>query len=588
RRFSRTGALALLAACAALVALSVVANLRARYDGRFGPSATIGGLSVQALTPAEARPLLEARAAAWRARPLAISFEGRRWEPTLEQLGASLDFDRSLEAARSGSGGGLAFAALLPVGWQPARETPLYLTVDQTRMRAYLESIAPAVARPPRNAGLLIGAAGATVQPAQIGRIVLIDETIAEATAALASLEPRAITLRVAELPPLLDDSGVAGAAALADHLLSQPLELRAAGQSWQLGPDELRPLLRLRPVTSEGRAELRLDLEPAIMARRLAAIAPQIARPAVNPRLRFANGQLTVIKPGQQSLELDQAASLAAINANLGAPGHAIELVVTSADPPVSEANLDSLGIREAVGVGRSSFANSAPYRVQNIKAGSALLDGLLIAPGAEFSFNNAIGAIDASNGFTEGYAIVQNRTQLEYGGGICQDSTTLFRAAFYAGLPFTEWHHHSFRISWYEVFEPFGMDATIFTGQSDLRFVNDTGAWLLLQTEADDQTGELTYALYGTKPDREVLRGDPVVGNRQPAPPKPVYLADAAVPPGVFKQTDTARGGMDITIKRIIKQGGQVTRVDSFVTKFKPWPNIFLHNPRTPAPRF
>ena len=161
---------------------------------------------------------------------------------------------------------------------------------------------------------------------------------------------------------------------------------------------------------------------------------------------------------------------------------------------------------------VGRSDFTGSAEYRINNIGVGMNILNGILIAPGEEFSFNNNIGSIDARNGFVEGYAIIQNRTQLEFGGGICQDSTTLFRAAFWAGLPITERWGHSFYISWYDKYglgpqgNGPGLDATIFTGGPDLKFVNDTGNWLLMQSSSNARTGVAEVALYGTKPNRTV----------------------------------------------------------------------------------
>jgi vancomycin resistance protein YoaR len=237
---------------------------------------------------------------------------------------------------------------------------------------------------------------------------------------------------------------------------------------------------------------------------------------------------------------------------------------------PRVTAETLGSLGIKELVSVGKSDFSGSAPYRITNIKAGVNLLHGILIPPDGEFSFNENIGAIDEAHGFVEGYAIVGNRTQLEPGGGICQDSTTLFRAAFYAGLPFTAWTPHRFRISWYEKYDPIGMDN-----------------WLLIQGYVNDADASVTFALYGTKvPGRTVERSEPKITNQTPAPTKPVYIDDPEQPIGTFKQTDVARGGMDIEIVRVVKQNGQVIRSNKFVTKFEAWPNIYLKHPKTPRP--
>jgi vancomycin resistance protein YoaR len=183
------------------------------------------------------------------------------------------------------------------------------------------------------------------------------------------------------------------------------------------------------------------------------------------------------------------------------------------------------------------------------------------------------------------EGYAIISNRTQLEFGGGICQDSTTLFRAAFWAGLPITERWGHSFYISWYDKYGPTGMDSTIFTGGPDLKFVNDTGNWILMQTESNAKTGIASIKFYGTSTNRKVELIH-FIHNRSPAPVDPVYVSDEEQPAGTVKQSDRARDGLSIEIRRkITNPDGTVRPEDVFLTRFQPWPNIFVLNPQDMA---
>jgi vancomycin resistance protein YoaR len=243
-----------------------------------------------------------------------------------------------------------------------------------------------------------------------------------------------------------------------------------------------------------------------------------------------------------------------------------------------VIDTNLASLNINTLVGSGVSSFRNSQQYRITNIQAGARQLHGILVPPGETFSFNNNLGAVDSSNGFVQGAAIVDNRTQLEWGGGLCQVSTTMFRAAFWSGLPIAERHEHRFRIGWYEELgEPPGLDAAIFTGVSDLRFVNDTGGWILIQTYVDLSRQQITIALYGRPTHRHVTLNHRVL-ERTPAPRKPLYLSDPTLPRGTFKQTDWARPGMHVQVYRTVENNGQVVRQDTFDTIFEPWPNIYV----------
>ena len=119
-------------------------------------------------------------------------------------------------------------------------------------------------------------------------------------------------------------------------------------------------------------------------------------------------------------------------------------------------------------------------PNRIHNVQLVAHLVDGKLIAPGATFSFNGTTGERTAAKGFLEAPVIVNGELQTGLGGGVCQVSTTVFNAAYEAGLPITARTNHALYISHY----PLGRDATVDYPDIDLKFVNDTGHWLLLRT--------------------------------------------------------------------------------------------------------
>jgi vancomycin resistance protein YoaR len=177
------------------------------------------------------------------------------------------------------------------------------------------------------------------------------------------------------------------------------------------------------------------------------------------------------------------------------------------------------------------------------------------------------------------EGLIIGAERTAVGVGGGICQVSTTVFRAAFNGGLPITERYAHGYIVSWYG--EP-GLDATIFTPDVDFRFRNDTGHFLLVKPEVDTEAGEITFYLYGTRPDRVVEADPPQIANVS-EPPPPLYEENDALPAGTIKQVDWAKDGMDVVVVRRIKYGdGQVTE-QKFVSKYEPWQAIYQYGPGT-----
>jgi vancomycin resistance protein YoaR len=319
-------------------------------------------------------------------------------------------------------------------------------------------------------------------------------------------------------------------------------------------------------------------------LARAVEKLAQIADSPSAEPRVAFRKGKLKITQQGQTGWRIKQPETVAAISATLRLTQREIELPAEELTPQVTARTLPSLGIVELVGEGKTSYEGSAAYRITNIKAGGARMNGVLIPPGAEFSFNTQLGAVDETNGFVKGYAVIGNHTQLEWGGGVCQDSTTVFRAAFWAGLPITERHAHPFYISWYDAFSypdgeaaP-GMDATIFTGVADLKFVNDTGHWLLMEATTDDDNQTLTVRLYGTKPNRTISVKGPEIDNEVPPPSDPVYLTDASLPAGSVKQTDHARAGKDITVYRIIAENGVQKPPELFFSRFKAWPDVFV----------
>jgi vancomycin resistance protein YoaR len=159
--------------------------------------------------------------------------------------------------------------------------------------------------------------------------------------------------------------------------------------------------------------------------------------------------------------------------------------------------------------------------------------------------------------------------------GGGVCQVSTTAFRAAFWGGFRIVERTAHGFRVHWYE--PPVGLDATVYSPWVDFKFLNDTPYHLLIETEANLQTGVLAFRFYGTKIGRTVDMEGPSEDNVVPHGP-PVYEDDPTLPKGTTKQVEWARDGVDVTIYRIVKKDDEVVSRDEFFSRYQPWQDVYL----------
>lgn len=566
------------------------------YAGKIYPNVTIRGVAVGELSPAEARSSLQQQFAPFLAQPVTLTYAGRTWTPTLAELGVELEIDRAVERAYSAGRQNGLIDNLREVAavWENGLELPLHMTINQSTMQAYLLARVAEVEQPAVDAELILDGTLISVLPGSTGQQVLVADTLQEITAAVQGLAPQTISLRTRELQPRLDDSAAIAAQQEIARLLAGPLTIAADEQTFSWSLEELARLIRVERVVGSTGDQLIVSFDREQIRSKIGALADATQIDGAYPRVDWNGGDLTIIREGEPGLRIDEARAEELILAALDRPASARSVTLPFKDvpPPVTADNLSQLGINELLSVGRSDFSGSKPYRITNINAGMKLLHGILLAPGDEFSFNNTIGRIDASNGFVEGYAIVQNRTQLEWGGGICQDSTTMFRAAFWAGLPITERWGHSFYISWYDkyAFGEYGngpgMDATIFTGGPDLKFLNDTGHWLLIQTFVDNSRTLAEVRIYGTDTGREVTLEGPTITNRIPAPTDPVYVAEPSRPRGSIHQSDTARGGMTILFTRVVKQNGQIVERREFQTKFKPWPNIFEVNPADLGP--
>lgn len=244
---------------------------------------------------------------------------------------------------------------------------------------------------------------------------------------------------------------------------------------------------------------------------------------------------------------------------------------------PTVTLAQSNNLGIEELIGVGVSDYTHSSAERVHNVIHAAGKFNGVLVKPGEELSFVDIIGDISQATGYKTAYVIQNGRTVLGDGGGVCQVSTTLFRAALNTGLPITERHAHAYRVSYYENDSKPGLDATIYTPSVDLRIKNDTPAHILVQTVVNEATNQLYFYMYGKKDGRQATVGDITVYDVAP-PPEPLYQDDPDLPLGVTKQVDFAAWGGKSRYDYSVTYANGDVKKETFYSSYRPWQAVFL----------
>lgn len=267
--------------------------------------------------------------------------------------------------------------------------------------------------------------------------------------------------------------------------------------------------LLDLARSEVRGNALVNYDqlLDPQTVSQ-IGLIIQAVNQPAQEARLTIKNNFATDFEPGQNG----QAVDTYLLRQQLLSDSATIDLPAVIASPKTTLAQTNNLGINELIAVGESNFSGSPANRIHNIIVGAAEYNGLIIQPGEEFSFNKHLGDVDAQHNFLPELVIKPDGVTPEFGGGLCQVSTTTFRAAMNAGLPITARRNHSFAVSYYA---PQGTDATIYPGSADLKFINNLKSPILIRTLVSGH--KLSYEFYGAKDDRQVSFDGPVVYDKK-----------------------------------------------------------------------
>jgi vancomycin resistance protein YoaR len=511
------------------------------------------------------------------------------WSARPAELGVSIDYqamaDQALAAGREGSlfGWGDQINA-----WYSGRSISPIVLFDRVVGNHYLSILASQIDQPTVEASLWVVGTGIEAEPGQIGRRVDIPLTLDLLAVPAAHMRDAEVPLVIVEYPPRVLDASEE--AQTARWILSQPLTLTAdEGEEWILQPYEMAEMMLFEIVEDEANgARYQVGLDPMALYAFLEPLAPELERRAENARFIFNDdtGQLDLLQEAIDGRSLNFPQSIQAINERLLDGGHSVDLVFDTETPQVtSEATAEELGISEPVSVVSTYFYGSSSGRVQNIRTASSAFHGLLLAPGETLSMAEVLGDVSLDNGYAEALIIFGDRTIKGVGGGVCQVSTTLFRAVFFGGYQIDERHPHAYRVSYYEQGPGSpgpGLDATVFVPQVDFQFTNDSQHWLLLETYV--YGNQLLWKFYSTSDGREV-EWSSNEGNRVEAP-EPLYRRNEDLEEGEIEQVDYEADGLDVTVYRTVTRNGEVLHEDIIKTHYLPWRAIYEYGPGTDLP--
>ena len=479
-----------------LLVAAGAATLFAGSPSRLPAGTTVAGLDVGGLDLGAATAALERRSDALEHTPIEFVAGGRTFSLRASQLGVRPDWAAAVRQAAASTDGIAPVRGLKRVRTRIfGADVEPHVDVFPSVLRYTVGRIAAAVDRPAVDASLERRGLSFVTTPARPG--VRLDRPLAAATIvnALASLERDGpVRLPVARAQPRVVEDDLADAATTAQTAVSGAVTLTVGPTRFRLPRWRIAQLLDLPDGGATG-----VSVAGPSAQRWLASLARSVDREPRDATFRVVSGGIELV-PSHAGRTLDLAAARKALErAVFSTTGRAATIATSTTPAARTTEEARAMGIDEVVGSYTTTYGGT-PGRLHNVQLVAELIDGALVAPGARFSFNETTGERNAAKGFEEAPVIINGELESGIGGGVCQVSTTVFNAAFEAGLSIEKRTNHALYISHY----PLGRDATVNYPDLDLVFRNDTDHWLLLRTFVSP--GALTVNLYGTSPGRRV----------------------------------------------------------------------------------
>jgi vancomycin resistance protein YoaR len=580
--------------------LALLLALNFAFAGKVYPGVSMGGVKLSGLTLPEAETALAQKMSFPTTGKIVITGADQTWIVRPADLGVSIDAAANAQAAFAyGRTGGWLRSLLDQLrGWQSGASISPVLVYQERLAQDYLANLATLIDRPTVEAALSVNGSTVSAVPGQIGRKVDLNASMAALQNQIAQLQDGQVALVIVESAPEIMDVSVQ--AETARRYLAAPLTLSLPAPQpgdpgpWTIPVEQLAGMLEVRKVQAQGGSTYQVGLKEDALNTYLSALAGQVNHSPENTRFTFNDDtrQLEVIKPAVIGRTLDIFRTIQDIQTKLAAGEHALTVTVATTQPEVTDdATGEKLGIREEIMAYTSYFRGSTAERLQNIEKAAANFHGLLVAPGATFSMASAMENVTLDNGYAEAWIIYGGKTIKGVGGGVCQVSTTLFRAAFFAGFPIVERHSHAYRVGYYEQTasghdaQMAGMDATVFLPMVDFKFQNDTPYWLLMETYYYPNSRSLLWKFYSTSDGRKVEWETSGPQNVED-PPEPQYEENPDLAQGQIVQVDWAAEGADVTVLRTVYRDGVALFTDSFITHYLPWADVFQYGPGTQLP--
>lgn len=551
------------------------------YLNRIYPGVAVAGLNLGNRNKQEARKNLEKKISSNLPEKLILVGPSKTWEENLVNLGFSYRIDESLENAYKVGRQKSPIVSWRErkTAWSEGVNLPLVYQIDQSLLEKMVNEISQSLFVPTVNPQIKVlekqfgkDSQRLIIEPGKTGQEVNESALISAIVHQLSYLKTEPIIVPIKETNPQLAETEMEITKIRAEKLLGKNLKLIFEDKAFTLLEKELIDFLSF-----DG------GFDSEKINQYAKNLASNLNRPPENAAFQFSSGRATIFRPSKEGVVIFEEKIIREILDSLETLEKTetnqitLTLEAKKTPPQIKTENVNNLGIKELLGKGVSYFAGSIPSRIHNIVLASSRINGILVAPGEVFSFNKALGEVSQITGFKEAYIIKEGRTILGDGGGVCQVSTTLFRAVLNAGLPVEERRAHAYRVTYYEQSSPPGLDATVFEPSVDFKFKNDTPTYILIQTSVDTKSKTLIFELYGTSDGRIVNISKSRIWDQIPPPPD-LYQDDPTLPTGTIKQIDWKAWGAKVAFDWRVERAGEILQKRTFYSVYRPWQAVYL----------
>jgi vancomycin resistance protein YoaR len=577
------------------LAMIFVALHQMQYDGLIFPGVSAYGVKLSGMTKDQALAALQERYTYGTNAVFTFRDRDKAWRMTAQELGVQFDPQQTVEEAYK-IGRGADFVSNLAAqaeAWTNGRSLQPVVVFDQSKAQSFLEKIGAEINKPVMDATISLNKTVVKTTPSQIGRDLDIPATLGLLRPVVLNMGTGGeINLIVRETPPAIVDAEAAAAKLRA--AVSAPIQIYidSAGEKdpgpWQVSQEFIGGMISIvRTEDGDGKAHYEVTANTEPLRNFLKGLAPQLTVEPVAARFLFneSTQELQLISESVDGRSLNIDTTMKLIQDTVFKPNdRRVGLVFQKDIPKVnSKSKAAELGIKEQIVQATTFFYGSTANRRTNIQVAASKFHGLVLAPGEEFSFNKYLGDVSPETGYETGLVIYGNQTIRGVGGGVCQVSSTVFQAAFYAGFPIKERFAHGYRVGYYESGTAIangikynsgvGLDATVYAPIIDFKFVNDSPYFLLMTSTYRPNEQSLTFRFYSTNTGRVVTKEGPTLSNYVPHGP-PKYSETADLKPGQSRQIDGPVDGVDAKVYRTVKINGQtVINREEFYSHYLPW---------------